>query len=805
VSALSEARLALRGLAKSPAFTAAAVATLALGIGANAAMFSVIDAVLLRPLPYPAAERLVQIWWTDPGQEENSNAAADFLDLAAETRSFDALAGFHERAFHFSGTGAEAERVDGAEVTAAFFEVFGVEASTGTLRLPKETAAGEGRVVLSHGLWESRFAKDPTVVGRRVRIDGVPRTVVGVAAPGFSFPDEARLWAIADGRVPTPPIPLSGPIEAERRLQYFQAVGRLAPGVSIAAAQQEGAAVAARLEKAFPITNAKRGIRLVGLLEQTVGPSRTPLLALLSAVALLLLVACANLAALLLSRAAGRQREVSIRVALGAPRGRLARMFLVESLMLSLLGGALGILAAVWGRTLLIRLAPQDLPRLSTAVLDLRVLAAASGLTILCGLLFGLAPALSAARMASGRTRFALNAREASAERAGVRRILAGLQIAVAVVLSTGAALLLASLRNLERVDPGFRPERVVVVPLSLSGARYSDPAASVRLTTALTEALARAPEVESAAVAFPVPLAGGGATAGYLVEGAPTPQPGLEPSLHLGSATPGYFRTLGMPLLTGRDLEESDQAVAVINEELSRQAFGGASPLSRRIRLGDDPSAWHTVVGVVGNARRRRLDQPPPPSAWIPISQLPIPFQNVFVRTRTDAAGAVAAVRRELARLDPDLGLGTPREMPAIVSGAADASRFRARLISAFAAAGLLLSGIGLYGVVASSVLRRRRELGIRLALGATRGGVARLVIREGVSVAVVGLAAGLLGALAAGRLLASLLYGVEASDPVTFASAALFLLAVALLASALPALRAARLDPVEVLRSEP
>jgi predicted permease len=274
---------------------------------------------------------------------------------------------------------------------------------------------------------------------------------------------------------------------------------------------------------------------------------------------------------------------------------------------------------------------------------------------------------------------------------------------------------------------------------------------------------------------------------------------------MHLGCATPGYFRTLGIPLLSGRDLEEGDGAIAVINAELSRRAFAGTNPLGRRIRVGDDPSAWHTVVGVVGDARREHLDQPPPPTAWLPISQLPVPYQNVFVRTRTDTAGAVSAVRRELARLDRDLGLGTPHEMREIVSGAADDSRFRARLLSAFAAAGLLLSAIGLYGVVAASVLRRRRELGIRLALGATRGGVARLVLREGVLVALAGLAAGLLVALAAGRLLSSLLFGVAASDPATFAGAAIFLLAVALIASALPALRAARLDPVEVLRSEP
>jgi putative ABC transport system permease protein len=805
VSAFTEVRLALRGLAKSPAFTAAAVATLALGIGANTAMFSVIDAVLLRPLPYPSAERLVQIWWTDAGQVGNSHAAADFLDLEAEVPSFDALAGYQERAYHFSGAGAEAERVDGAEVTASFFEVFGVRAAAGTLRAADGAVPGESRVVLSHGLWEARFAKDPAVVGRRVRIDGVPRTVLGVAEPGFSFPDDARIWALADRRVPAPPIPLAGPIEAERRLQYFLAVGRLAEGASLEEAQQESSALAARLEKDFPVTNAKRGVRLVSLLEETVGSSRTPLFALLGAVALLLLVACANLAALLLSRAAARQREVSIRVALGAPRGRIARMFLIESLVLSLSGGGLGVIAASWGRALLIRLAPEGMPRLSSAELDLRVLAASSALTILCGLLFGLAPALSASRMARGRSSFALNARDSSAERAGVRRLLAGMQIAVAVVLSAGAALLLASLRNLERVDPGFRPESVVAIPLWLSGGQYADAGAAVRLYTELAKSLAAAPEVDSVAVGFPVPLFGGGAFASYLVEGQPAPAPGLEPSMHLGCATPGYFRTLGIPLLSGRDLEEGDGAVAVINAELSRRAFAGRNPLGRRIRVGDDPSAWHTVVGVVGDARREHLDQPPPPTAWLPISQLPVPYQNVFVRTRTDTAGAVSAVRRELARLDRDLGLGTPHEMREIVSGAADDSRFRARLISAFAAAGLLLSAIGLYGVVAASVLRRRRELGIRLALGATRGGVARLVLREGVLVALAGLAAGLLVALAAGRLLSSLLFGVAASDPATFAGAAIFLLAVALIASALPALRAARLDPVEVLRSEP
>jgi putative ABC transport system permease protein len=805
VSAFSEVRLALRGLAKSPAFTAAAVATLALGIGANTAMFSVIDAVLLRPLPYPSAERLVQIWWTDAGQVGNSHAAADFLDLEAGVPSFDALAGYQERAYHFSGAGAEAERVDGAEVTASFFEVFGVTAAAGTLRAADGAVPGESRVVLSHALWEARFAKDPAVVGRRVRIDGVPRTVLGVAEPGFSFPGDARIWALADRRVPAPPIPLAGSIEAERRLQYFLAVGRLAEGASLEEAQQESSALAARLEKDFPVTNAKRGIRLVGLLEETVGSSRTPLFALLGAVALLLLVACANLAALLLSRAAARQREVSICVALGAPRGRIARMFLIESLVLSLSGGGLGVLAASWGRALLIRLAPEGMPRLSSAALDLRVLAASSALTILCGLLFGLAPALSASRMARGRSSFALNARDSSAERAGVRRLLAGMQIAVAVVLSAGAALLLASLRNLERVDPGFRPEGVVAIPLWLSGGRYADAGAAVRLYSELAKALAGAPEVDSVAVGFPVPLFGGGAFASYLVEGQPAPAPGLEPSMHLGCATPGYFRTLGIPLLSGRDLEEGDGAIAVINAELSRRAFAGTNPLGRRIRVGDDPSAWHTVVGVVGDARREHLDQPPPPTAWLPISQLPVPYQNVFVRTRTDTTGAVSAVRRELARLDRDLGLGTPHEMREIVSGAADDSRFRARLLSAFAAAGLLLSAIGLYGVVAASVLRRRRELGIRLALGATRGGVARLVLREGVLVALAGLAAGLLGALAAGRLLSSLLFGVGSTDPATLAAASIFLLAVALIASALPALRAARLDPVEVLRSEP
>jgi predicted permease len=796
-------RFALRTLAKSPAFAAAAVLTLALGIGATSAIFSVVSAVLLRPLPYAAPERLVQIWATAPDQPANNHSAGDFLNLARDATVFDIVAGYRDDFLELGGT--QPERIRGAVVTSGFFDVFGVPAELGRTLRSRERS-GERIAVVSDGFWRDRLGASASVLGSTLSVGGETLTVVGVMPRGFAFPPRAQIWALSREPVPPSPLAVSGDPLANRELQYFDAVGRLKPGLSVASAQAGLAPLGRELERRYPETNRGRGWRLVPLREQLVGDVRRALWTMLGAVGLLLLLACTSVAGLLFARAGSRHREMAIRSALGAGPGRLVRLLLTESLVLALAGGALGLALAAWGADLFARFAPEGIARLEEIRLDGNVTLFTLAAAVISVTLFGLSPALALSGTAP-RAALAGGGRSTGpASRRAVRRALVVGQIALAVVLLAGAGLLLHSLLRLDRVPTGFDAPEAITVELLLPSTRYPDASRQRRFYAELLERTRRAGSVGRAAVVFPTPLVPSGATANVLPEGA-NPSAGDGPLAEVASASPDLFAALGVPLIAGRDFDERDgpeaPRVTVVSASLARRLWPGADPLGRRLHFGSGSGVLSTVVGVVGDVRRR-LDAPPPIAAYLPGSQFTLPIAALVVRGRPGAGDPMPAVRAALRSLDAEMPLGRVRTLSRLRQEAAAQPRLRAGLLGAFAAAALLLAALGVYGLVSETARQRRREVGVRLALGARPSDVRRLFLREGVVLSAVGSAIGLAVAFGATRLLTSLLFETGAADPATFVGVALLLTTVSLAASDLPARRAAKVDPMIALRSE-
>ncbi|HKV13031.1 MAG TPA: ABC transporter permease [Thermoanaerobaculia bacterium] len=799
-----DVRFGLRTLLKSPGTTLAALLALALGIGANTAIFSVVNGVLLKPLPYPDSGELALVWEKNPelGFPRFTVAPPNFVDWSRQSRSFEHMAAIETTRFNLTG-GEQPQAVQGARVSASFFRLLGVEPARGRGFRPEEDRPGAERVaVISHGLWQSRFGSDPAVAGRPIQLDGQGYTVVGIAPEGFQFPSERQIW-----------VPNTADLASEGRGgHYLLVVARLKDGVSAEAAETEMSGIASQLEKAYPDSNTGWGIDVIPLRENMVEDVRPALVILLVFVSFVLLIACANVANLLLARVAAREREIALRTALGAGRTRLIRQMLTETLVLFLAGGALGLLLAWWGTKALIALDPEGLPRTQEIGLDGGVLLFTLLVSLATGLLFGLVPALSAA----GR-QLAESLKEGGRALAGgvrgraVRNLLVAGQVALTLVLLVGAGLLIRSFARLQAVDPGFKSEGVLTVSYSLPQASYAEPARQIAFTQQILERVKALPGVQSASTIFPLPLSGNGMVLAIAVEGRPEPPRNEVPSANVRAVTPEYFKTMGIPLLQGRSFteREDDRAprVAVINRAMANKIWPGESPLGKRFTFDDPGDAdvkWMTVVGVVGEVRHSAMNEEAGSEAYWSQLQDPMPDAALVVRTAKDPATLAGPVREQVKALDPNLPIDQIRTLEDLVSASLSQSRFKTVLLALFAGLALVLAAVGVYGVVSYTVAQRTHEIGIRMALGAQRRSVLRLVVGQGMVLVLAGVGAGLAGAWFASRYLEGQVYGVSAKDPVTFLAVPLVLAAVALVANYLPARRATQVDPLVALRRE-
>lgn len=793
-------RMGVRSLRKSPSFAAVALCTLALGIGANTALFSVVNAVLLRPLPYDHPERIAVLWRTTPESREQPHAAGDYVDVARESRSFERLAAVRGSHLDLVPRSGEPQRILGAEVTAGFFDVFGMEAAIGRPLRADLDRPGDRRVVLSHGLWRRAFGSDPSVVGQSYRMGSAPLTVVGVMPPGFGWPRDAEAWALADRLVPSSPIALPDEPERHRGLSYLEVIGRRRADVTWTEAQAELDDIGKRLAEAYPENNKDRGYALVPLHQQLTSGMRPSLLALLGVVGLVLVIAAANVASLLLGRGVDRRRELAVRTSLGASPFRLVRQLLAESAVLSLLGGLLGLAVADQGTRLLLKLLPEDLPRSGEVSVDGPVLLFALSVSLATGLLFGIAPALEAGRV-SPVDALQSGGRATTASGRFLRSSLVVAEIAVALVVLSGAGLLLRSFVRLHQVDSGFS-STVVAASLPLPPGRYPTSGDQARLYGQLVERLSASGRYEAAA-GYPAPF-GDGATSAAPVRRESDRSSDVTGMTLFSTVTPGYFRVLGIPLLAGRVFTEADEegkpGVVVVSKALAARLWPGAEALGQRVTLGSED--LFTVVGIVGDVRRRGLEKPAEPMVYLSYRQFALPLFTVFARG--SSAALAGDLRAAVRGLDPELPLGPIETMTQLRARATAEPRFRTIFVGLFGALGLVLAAVGLFGVVNDGVRRRSRELGIRMALGAEKATVLRLVIADGLRLSLAGGALGLLASLALGRVIQSFLYGTSTADPLTLATVLALLLSVSLLAAYLPARTAARTDPASVMRSE-
>lgn len=807
---LQDLRLALRGVLKRPGFSLVVTLTLALGIGANTAIFSVVNAVLLSALPYHEPERLVAL----SSKVEAKNLTGQPVshpnarDWREQNQVFAELAAVRGELMSLSDA-AEAERVNVVRASADILPLLGAKPILGRDFRPDEEQPGQGTVaIVSHGLWQRRFGGAPQIIGQTIKLDGTAFTVIGVLPawlkqPGVMLPSLPP--AGADVWIPLIP----ATYEQDRSLHNLRVIARLKPGVSLRQAREDMNGVASRLEQQYPAINANIGIELQPLHEQVVGRVRQALWILAGAVGFVLLIACANVANLLLARAADRQSEIAIRTALGATRGRLVRQLLTESVVLGLAGGLGGVLLAAWGVPLLTRLSAGGIPRADEIGLHRPVLLFALLISLATGLVFGLLPAFQ-----SSRGELAGTLKEGG-KGGGVphRRWLSALvvaEIALALVLLIGAGLLVRSFRAVSESDPGFRPERILTLAVPLPQATYPDQTRQLAFFERAFAALNALPGVESSAATFGLPIRGF-ATATFGIEGRPV-IPGQEPVADYRTVSPAYFRTLGIQLLNGREFSEHDTATTadavVINEELARRHWPGENAIGKRLQISAETTRWREVIGVVGNAKLNSLEGAADPAIYVPLPQNTWPsalrLSSLAIKTSGDPNALAAPVRSALRAIDPALPLSQMRTMDDILAESLAARRFNLTLLLLFAAAAGLLAVVGIYGVMSHHVARQTRDFGIRVALGARASDVMGLVLREGAKLALAGAGLGSLAALALTRLLAGLLAGVSAADPAIFAGIAAGLCAIALLACYLPARRAARVDPILALKAD-
>ena len=801
-----DARYGLRLLRRSPGFAAVAIFTLALGIGASTAILSVVDAILVRPLAYADPARLVVILKGGDGPV----APANFLDWKAQSGSFENMGAAEYWSPNLTG-GDSPEKVWAIRMTADVLPLLGVQPALGRFFLPSEMAAGANHVVvLGHAVWKSRFGADPAILGKEILLDGEPYSVVGVMPPSFQFAPfwatNAQLWA---------PLDLA-PRASNRNGSSLRIFARLKPGIALESARREMASITAELDRQFPGTN--RDMQVVPLLERVVGDVRPALLVLLAAVALVLAIACANVANMLLARSSVRQREVALRAALGASRGRTIRQLLTESLVLAAAGGVAGAALGAWGLRLLLALAPEGIPRLAEVSLDPRIFLATFGVALLSGAAFGIAPALEASAVHLQPALKEGGSAGAGREGGRLRRAFVAAEIAIAIVLLVGAGLMIRTFLALRAIDPGWNPDGVVTLEVSLAGTSHAAPEQREPVYRQLLERIRAVPGVGAAGAINHLPIAGDIWRFPYAVEGRPEARPGESPVTVYRAVTPGYFAAMRLPILRGRDIAETDGANApgavVINERFAEIQWPGEDALGKRITL--DDKNWLTVVGIVKNAVRSDWSEPPYEESYIPVFQSPelmrsahtsasyLTFVVRAARADGDPAALAPSLKAAIRAIDPTLPISGVRTMRDVVNEATARARFQTLLLAVFASAAALLSAIGIYGVMSYAVSKRTREIGVRMALGADPRSVLRLVVGQGMAVAFAGAGLGLVGAFLLTRLMASLLYGVRPGDPLTFAAVAAALLLVALAASWIPARRAARIDPMQALRAE-
>jgi putative ABC transport system permease protein len=801
-------RFGARSLMKQPSFIALAVLTLSLGIGANTAIFSVVNTVLLRPLPYKDAAQLVAVWDVQGKASQTLFSPAEFLDYQAQNQSFTEMAAYRLMYFTLTGQG-EPEQLNGLIVSANFFALLSVPAERGRIFQPEDGRAGAPRVaIISHDFWQKRFGGDPNVIGKSLTLSGEPVTLIGVMPPGFqdtSQSNERQIWLNPHNIVPdwAPNSPVD--VLSIRHTGFLRVIARLKPNVTLQQTQTDLDAIAARLQQQYPRPNG-HGARAISLHEQTVGNVRPVLLILLGAVSLVLLIACANVTSLMLARAAERYKEMAIRTALGASRWRIVQQLLVESLLLASAGGAGGWLLAVWGVQLIVASSLNEIPRLSEMRLDYRVFAFALIVSVLTGLVFGLAPALAAAKPDLNMA-LKEGSRSATAGRNRLRQTLVVAEVALALVVLIGAGLLVSSFTRLLAVKPGFKSQHLLTMRIGLTNQQYSKSVDKKRFVTELNARLEAVPGVESVGIGDDLPIAGTDSSTTLKIQDKPAASPSDLVPVGLHVINPHYFDALGTRLLKGRVFTERDAkgapSVFIINETLQRRCWPNEDPLGKRIRYNsNDP--WGEIVGVVEDVKFDGLHLASTPHLFEPYQQNAWSFLVVTIRSPLDQRTLLAAAQREVRALDPNLPLSNVRMMEEVIAQSLATRRFVLLLFGLFAGLALLLATVGIYGVLTASVSQRTRELGIRIALGATARDVGRLIVGQGLKLVLSGIGIGLVGALALQRLIGKLLFGVSPTDPLTYTVIALLLIGVALLACWLPARRATKVDPLIALRSE-
>jgi len=805
---LQDIRYAVRKLSRTPGFTTIAAFTLALAIGATTAIFSVIDGVLLKPLPFRDPERVVRVTNLRDGNRMVSSVP-DFLDIRAQSKSYASLAALDNQAMNLTG-GSEPERISAARVGATFWSLLGVTPQVGRGFAPNEDSQSAARtVVLSDGLWKRRFGGDRRIVGKTIALDGNSFTVIGVAPPGFSFPDRPDVWI--------PLVFAQDDLNPDGRGAHWMGImGRLAPNVTVTQATSELVTITRRLEEQYPESNTNMSGAVIPMQEYLVGDVRPALYVMLGAVAFVLLIACANVANLLLVRAASRESEMAVRTALGAGAWRLVRQLVIESVLLAMIGGVFGTLLALWGVDLLLSMAPNGLPRINEVTVNGSVLVFTAGVTAVTGVLFGLFPALHAARAnVGGMLKEGMRGSSGGVASRRARNTLVMAEMALAVVLLVGAGLLIRSFSKLLAVDPGFRAERVVTFAIAAPDTKYGQYAQRRELVSNLVERMKRVPGAQGAAVVTGLPLSNIMMRTSAHIVGTPPERPGERKSTDVAMATPGYFTTMGIPLVAGRDFTDRDGSgapvVSIVNQEFVKRYFPNENPIGKRIELGWDQDTASTggnmtlggeIVGVVANVKRRGLSQEVFPETYASYMQPTFSNFSVVVRSTADPSTVMAAIRAQMRELDRDLPLSDLRQLKELVAASVSRPRFYTTILGVFASIALILAAVGIYGVISYAVSLRTRELGIRIALGATGRQVSGLVLQQGVGLAIAGVAVGGAGAYWLTRLLSKLLFGVSATDPLTFVGVAALLTAIAAIASFVPARRAAKVDPLLAMR---
>jgi putative ABC transport system permease protein len=806
-----DVRYGFRTLSKNPGFTAVAVLALALGIGANSAIFSVVNAVLLNPLPFPEEGQLLRLGEGTRGQplaERGSFSFPDYRDVRAQARTLAHVAAYLNSGAILTGAGLEEEQVHGADVTPEYFAVLGVQPELGRVLSDDDNHPNADAVVIGHSLWQRRFGGRRDIVGQQLKLGSSTMTVVGVMPEGFQYPFRGYrqdFWEPLDDR--------PDPAREQRDNRGFNIIARMKPGVTVAQANAELDTISRRLEQQYPDSNTTVLVAGASMHDDVTRDVRPALLILLGAVAFVLLIACANVANLMLARATARHREIAVRTALGASRWRIVRQLLVESLLLALAGGAGGLLLAVWGAAVLVAASPADIPRVEQVGLDARVVVFTLLVSALTGVAFGLVPALQASKTdLTGALKEGGRGTTEGFRRNRARSLLVVAEVALSLVLLIGAGLLIRSFVRLMQTDPGFDPDRVVTLDIPLSRQRYDTPEKQAAFFDRLVERARQLPGVEAVGLVNNLPLSHNVDILTFNIAGRPPATPGAEPSANDTVVSPGYFEAMKIPLREGRMFSAQDgpdtPRVMLVSQALARKYFAGQNSVGQRLVVDYDPplgNVTYEIVGVVGDARRTSLEAAAEPEFYVLNDQLPQRRLNLVVRTSAaNPASMTAALRGALAELDKNQTVWQTRTLDQLVSASVAGRRFNMALLGVFAFVALALAALGIYGVMSYSVTRRTHEVGVRMALGASRGDVLRLIVGQGMVLALAGVVVGLAAAFAVTRVLAGLLYGVTATDPLTYAGLALLLAAIAFVSCYLPARRATKVDPMVALRYE-